>query len=137
MKAGERPLTKEKVMKTLVHDQQIKTRQDQYSPVITIGTIEGYAKERGADVQKALEQNEKNAKANPWTKYDLAWASQSGTCLTADYPGKAEEMAKKAQAYKDAVMLENGEQVTIEGRDYTVKYTGPHFSDPIHFIPVK
>ncbi len=124
-------------MKTLAHNQQIKMAQFLHNPVVTVGTLEGYVQENsdkyGSKFSESIEDAMARAKKN---NHDIAWTNQSAACLTADYKGKAEDMARRDSAYDNATVLENGEAVEIEGRKYIVKFMGD-FSDPVHFIPTK
>lgn len=67
---------------------------------------------------------------------ELAWTIQETAILTADYPGKAAELDAKRAEIAAAIELENGQQVEIEGRDYTVRVNGETYSDPITFRPL-
>lgn len=94
-------------MKILAHKQQIRTTMDTYNPVIIVG----------ADNTEA-------------------WTVKHAACLTADYPGKADDLAAKREAYINAVLVRDGEIVELEGHMYTAKYNSPNVSDPITFIRV-
>lgn len=121
-------------MKTLTHGMQVKMAQFRFSPEVTVGTVEGYAKEYNEDPNAAVERCLRNQKKDPM--HQLAWTNKSAGVLTDNYPGKAEEMERKHQNYINAVELVEGEVVEIEGRKYTVKYLGD-YSDPVRFVPVK
>ena len=91
----------------LAHKEQIRTTMDTYNPVIMVGA-----------------------------NFDEAWTIKHAACITADYPGKAAEMAAKREAYINAVLVRDQEVVEIEGHMYTAKYNGPNVSDPITFVRV-
>ena len=117
-------------MKTLTHNQQIRTDMDEYEPVNLVGTIEGNCIDYPND---DLAETTARCDENGW---DKAWVNKLGAILVADYPGKAAAHAKKHQAYVDATYVRDGERVSIEGREYIVKYVRPDVSDPVHFIAV-
>lgn len=110
--------------KKLRHGQQIAVDSFEFRPKITVGTLEGCSKPEN------LKESIERAKAN---NHPFAWTIRSASCITADYPGKNEEIRKKNQAYNEAVRVENDEIVIIEGRKYKVVIVGENFSDPIHF----
>ena len=117
--------------KTLTHGQQIRTLQDQYEPVITVGTVRGYAAEYGDDPDAA----EERARGFGHT---LVWTSKHATWMTSDFRRKAERDSiwrRKHWAYVAAPVVEDGEIVEIEGNEYTVKYIGQQYADPVHFVP--
>ena len=101
----------------LTHGEQIRTTMDTYNPVITIGTAKGFEAEYGKDTDKIE-----------------AWTTKHAAYITADYPGKANDLAEKREAYKNAVLVRNGDVVEIEGHIYTAKYNSPNVSDPITFV---
>jgi hypothetical protein len=125
--------------KTLKHGEQVKVVGMRFRPEITVGTIEGGAREDNEDPAEALELNAANAKANPWTQYPLAWTNKMPGILVADYAGKAAWLAEKRAKFDAATTLAHGELVSIEGRMYTVHVLdrADSVSDPIHFTPVK
>jgi hypothetical protein len=118
-------------MKTLKHGEQVKTAGCKWVDRITVGAIEGYAKEGGQDDAEATIQR---AITN---EHPLAWTNKAGYCITANYTGKEEARQKEMDAFEKATMLEAHEEVEIEGRKYHVRIMGLQYSDPIHFIPVK
>lgn len=123
-------------IKTLHHGQQVKMQKNmfKYEPVVTVGTVEGYAREYRENEADAVARCLENQKARPYDGHKLAWTNKHAMCLTADYVGKTEHMIAARMAFADCVELIDGETVEIEGRNYTVKYLGD-YSDPIHFIP--
>ena len=128
-------------MKTLKHGDYVKYPGIKYRPEITVGTIEGYARQYNEDPQEALDRNAAYIKVNPWEagSRPLAWTNKAAGVLVADYAGKEKWLADKAARFEAAVTLENGEVVEIEGRQYTVNVLcrANSVSDPIHFIAVK
>lgn len=112
----------------LVHRQQVRVAGAVWSQAITVGTVEGYAKQYNEDPVEA-------AKCETERGFPLAWTNLESGCLCSGYPGKAAAIAAKKLAFEAATVLENGMAVEIEGRKYTVKIMGLHYSDPIHFIP--
>jgi|ETNvirnome_2_300_1030623.scaffolds.fasta_scaffold01000_10 hypothetical protein len=122
----------ESIVKELKDNQQVRTEMDKYSPVITIGTVKAFIKKMAkGDLVKEQELIDRCNKR----RENAVWSNKHGTCLTADYAGKAEDMEKKREAYKNAILLIDGELVKVDGEIYKVKYTNPRVSDPIHFIP--
>jgi hypothetical protein len=112
---------------TLSHNQIIRVKGfSQYANKITVGTARGYA----AEYYDAPEESHKRALDNG---HDTAWANQSASVLSADYPGKKQELDAKAAAIASAPEIENGQTVEIEGELFTVRVTGERYSDPVHF----
>lgn len=97
---------------------------------IFVGSVESYALKCGRDpkkdVARAIELG-----------HDLAYTINPGFSITDSYPGKSEKIAREKADFESAVFLKNGEIVEVESRQYTVKYMGLRYSDPIKFIPVK
>jgi len=117
--------------KTLSDGQQVRTTMDVYRPVITVHSIEAFfANMSGFDVAEEYDKAKAKGEATAWT-------NQSGSCLTSDYAGKAADHAAKMARYGASILIEDGEEVIIEGRLYTVKYMGINYSDPVHFIEVE
>ena len=100
---------------------------DKYQPVITVGSVEGYAKEYNDNVTEAVERA-------MGFGHDLAWTNKHGAMITSDYEGKEQRLNEKAEKYSNSIIIEDGQKVIIEGREYTTKYIGINFADPIHFI---
>ena len=117
---------REKTMKTLTHGQQIKTTIDNHRPVITVGTIAGFAAAMKDDVGQATVQ----AIANGWS---LAWTNKAPAVLESPYAGIELRRAKEADAYAAAVIVEDGEIVEIDGRQYKARYVRREVSDPVKF----
>jgi hypothetical protein len=114
-------------MKTLTDGQEIRVNIN--TSRVLVGTVEGYAKKHNDSVVEALALARKFG-------HDLAYTVTCGLCITSNYPGKAEALAKKFADTAAAPLIENGETVIIEGRTYTAKYTRDWVSDPVHFLPV-
>jgi hypothetical protein len=114
-------------MKTLKHNQEIRVSGfSKYANKITVGTARGYASEYGEDP----EDSHRRATANG---HSTAWTNQKSSVLTADYPGKDEALNAVAKATAEAIKIEDGETVLIEGSTYVVKVAGERFSDPVLF----
>ena len=126
-------------IKTLQHGEQVKVVGMKFRPEITVGTVEGYARQYNNDPAEALALNAANAKASPWTHYPLAWTNKAAGVLVADYAGKAAWLAEKQSKFDSATTLAHGELVEIEGQRYTVHVLdrADQVSDPVHFLPVK
>lgn len=118
-------------MKTLSHNSQIRVKGFEFRNKITVGTIAGYAKQYGEDPEAAI------ARAKDRGDSLAPWTNQAPGVLVADYPGKAEDMAKDLAAFNAAPEIENGELVEIEGEIFTVRVLGERYSDPVAFIPAK
>lgn len=99
------------------------------------GTVEGYARERSLDVADEYEYTVSNG-------HPTAWAFQPGVCLMGDREAAARAEQRRVERRAQATCLTEGQQVTAEGRTYTVRVPrqnvrGPYNSDPIAFVPVK
>ncbi len=108
---------------------QVKTTQDKFDSKFLVGSVEGSTRGRET-FEEALERA-------IGFKHKLAWVNMLGASLTADYKGKAEDMRKEREAYANAIVLDAGDHVIIEGREYTVKILANHenYSDGIQLIP--
>ena len=108
---------------------QVKTNQDKFDSEFIVGSIEGQ--------RMGKETSEKALQRAIGFKHDLAWINMLGASLTADYKGKAEDMRKEREAYANAIVLDEGDHVIIEGREYTVKILANHenYSDGIQLVP--
>lgn len=95
-------------MISLTNNQQIRTTCDTYQPEIRVGTQQGYT----------------------------PWASKEAAVISADYPGKAANIAAAAAAYAAAPVVEDGQTVEIDGQIYTAKYARRpmQVSDPIEWV---
>lgn len=113
---------------TLQHNQTVRGAGfSKYAQRISVGTARGYAAEYNRNQDEAHQRALTNG-------HSTAWTNQEAACLTADYPGKAEAHAAYLKDIAEAVELQNGQQVEIEGEIFTVRLVGSHVSDPIHFI---
>lgn len=128
-------------MKTLTHRQQIKVAGFKFAQRIEIVTLRGVY---GDDVMKYAERmswedfeaREKRNCKSQYTSFKPAWTYQAPAILTANYPGKEAELNQKREELLNAPEITNGEIVSIEGLEYTVKVNGERFSDPVAFIPI-
>ena len=118
---------------TLKHGQTVRGEGfDKYTQRITVGTVRGYEAEHGekyklqVDPEAAHRLAVERGQVTTWTNQDCA-------VLSADYPGKAEAHAKVLAEIAASVILQNGQQVIIEGETFTVRLAGDRYSDPIHF----
>jgi len=117
-------------MKVLVDNQQIRTTRDRYEPVITVGTIEGCCKKYGDNIQESVQMAR-------LAGHDIAWTYRHASCIESDYAGKAAATAKRHEDYQNAILIEDGDLVEIEGRRYNAVYAYMDMvSDPVHFKPV-
>ena len=115
---------------TLNHNDQVKTSSDRHETVFKVGSVEGY-KSKWETPEEALERS-------IGFRHDLAWVNASGACLTADYEGKEDDRRKESEAYRDATLINSGDHVIVEGREYTVDVLDRHesYSDGIKLIPL-
>jgi len=116
---------------TLNYNDQVKTSSDRYETVFTVGSVEGYS-------QSGSETPEEALKRSIGFGHPLAWVNASGACLTADYEGKADDRRRASEAYRDATLINSGDHVTVEGRQYTVQVLDRHesYSDGIKLVPL-
>jgi len=116
---------------TLNDNDQVKTSSDRYETIFTVGSVEGYS-------QSGSETPEEALKRSIGFGHPLAWVTASGACLTADYEGKADDHRRAAEAYRDATLINSGDHVIVEGREYTVQVLDRHesYSDGIKLIPL-
>jgi len=115
---------------TLNHGDQVKTSSDRHETVFKVGSVEGY-KSKWETSEEALERS-------IGFRHPLAWVNASGACLTADYEGKADDRRRASEAYRDATLINSGDHVIVEGREYTVEVLDRHesYSDGIKLIPL-
>ena len=108
---------------------QVKTNQDRFDSKFIVGSVEGYNRRR--------ETSEEELERAIGFKHDLAWINMLGASLTADYKGKAEDLRKEREAYANAIVLNEGDHVIIEDREYAVKILPNHesYSDGIQLVP--
>jgi len=114
---------------TLNHGDQVKTSSDRYETVFKVGSVEGY--------HGKWETSEEALERSIGFGHPLAWVNASGACLTADYEGKADDRRRASEAYRDATLINSGDHVTVEGREYTVEVLARHesYSDGIKLVP--
>lgn len=114
---------------TLRHNQTIRVASfDRYAQRIRVGTVEGYAKDNGEDPAAEVQRATDNG-------HELAWTCQAPAVLTADYPGKDAAVDAERAEIAAAQVIEDGDDVIIEGRHYTVRVLGQRYSDPVAFMP--
>jgi hypothetical protein len=113
----------------LVDGQRVRTADSTWVTRIFVSSVEGFY--RTNPDCGTIEEGIARAIANG---HDLASTYNPGSTITADYPGKHEEIEAEKVAHETYQILANGDVVEIENRMYTVKMMGLKFSDPIHFI---
>lgn len=116
-------MTNTNTITSLSHGQMIRVPSFRWQKAITVGTHRGSAARYGDDLTGVELQD--------------PWALQECACLTADYPGKDEELDRKAAEQAAATPVEEGQIVEIEGELYRVHITGERYSDPVKFIPAE
>ena len=116
---------------TLNHKDQVKTSSDHYETVFTDGSVEGYSQSGSETPEQALERS-------IGFRHPLAWVNASGACITADYEGKEDDRRRASEAYRDATLINSGDHVIVEGREYTVHVLDRHesYSDGIKLVPL-
>ena len=102
-----KPHHRRRKMITLTNNTQIRTTADTYQPEIRVGTEDGYV-----------------------------WTLKVAAAISSNYAGKAADMKAAADAYAAAPVIENGQQVEIDGKVYTAKYARKpmQVSDPIEWV---
>jgi len=108
--------------KTLNHDSLV--RLPDWNATAKVGTLNGFCPDFAETARE---------RGNP-----EAWTVFAGHVISAD-PGHYERIRANNAA---ATVIDDGEVVTIEGRNYRVlvnkgNHAGPRNSDPIQFVPVK
>lgn len=68
-------------------------------------------------------------------KTQYAWTYQEPGMITADYKGKAEELAAKRALIDAAPVVESGDVLIVDGVEYVAKVLG-NYSDPVRLIRV-
>lgn len=114
---------------TLNHNDQVRTSSDRYETIFKVGSVEGYSSY--GTTEEALERA-------IGFGHKLAWVNASGACLTADYEGKEDDRRRASDAYRDATLINSGDHVIVEGREYTVRVLDRHesYSDGIKLVPL-
>jgi len=90
-------------------------------------TARGYAAQYGEDQEAA------HARCVGFG-HDTAWTVNPGSALLGDRAAAAALLQQEARDLAGSTVLQNGEQVEIEGKSFTVRVMGAKFSDPIHFL---
>lgn len=106
-----------------------------YRPVVTVGTVEGYAKQNNEDPDVAVARCVGNIAKHRGMGHCLAWTNMAAAVITDNYKGKDADRAAAAARFDMATILTDGEIVEIEGRKYAIKYLG-HCANPIAFKPL-
>lgn len=114
---------------TLNYNDQVKTSSDKYETVFKVGSVEGY--------HGKWETSEEALERSIGLRHPLAWVNASGACITSDYEGKSEDLRKASEDYKNAILINDGDHVIVEGREYTVRVLARHesYSDGIKLVP--
>ena len=121
--------------KTLHHRMPVKLTAWADNITAEIFTVAGYAIERGRDPTEAVKRAQDNC-------HELAGSIYIGGTLVGDRADGQRRLAEARQRNRDAMLLEEGETVEIEGALYVVKIVPgnagrfPRNSDPIKFRPV-
>lgn len=135
--------------KQLTHGQLVRGKGfSPYAQMIEVATLDGYFRHDVLRYGKAETFDELNARVAGQVAQSVkrdeemhrptqwAWTLQHAACLTADYPGKARDIANERAKIAAAPELEDGEVVEIDGALYSVKLMGDRYSDPIHFTKI-
>jgi hypothetical protein len=97
-----------------------------------VGTVEGSAKKWGENpdeyVKRSLERG-----------HEVAWTMFGGVALYGDKDYAEKERKERELNRANAIILKEGDEVIIEGRQYTVaidkrNQIQPFNCDPIHFV---
>ena len=70
------------------------------------------------------------------TKFGIvAFVTNPGTCLVADYPGKEEAMRREKEEYEASPIIEEGDVVEVDGIEHTfiAHVNGTKYSDCVSF----
>jgi hypothetical protein len=118
----------------LTYGQIVRGEGFTYAQRITVGTVRGYEAEHGKKYNVQVDP-EKAHQLAVERGHEVAWTNQECAVLTADYPGKAEQLADERAKIDASVILQDGQQVIIEGQTYTVRLVGARYSNPIKFDP--
>lgn len=108
---------------------------DANTTTVEVCTVRGYASERKADPDHAEERAIERGHA-------LAWSYMWSTCLYGDTDLANRDSRKRREAHYKSRLLEVGQHVMIEGRQYEVicnKFNNRRYplnSDPVSFKPV-
>ena len=111
----------------LKHNQIVRGQGfSRYTRKITVGTARGYA-------SKYNECPEEFHRSCLERGHNTAYTTQAASIITANYPGKAEAHEREMKEIADAIELQDGQIVIIEGEQFKVRLAGDGYSDPIHF----
>lgn len=122
------------MMKILVAKQQVKTVYDKYQPVITIGTVkEMVTGNMYSDDFNWDDFTKKELSFGRDARDQYAWGLLHGSMICSNYKGKDRDMEIKRQSYEDAVLIEDGESVIIDGNVFVATVLAGDYSDKIHF----
>ena len=116
----------------LTYGQVVRGEGFTYAQRITVGTVRGYEAEHGSKYNVQVDP-EKAHQLAVERGHEVAWTNQECAVLSADYPGKSEELAAARAEIAASLILQNGQQVIIEGQAYTVRLVGARYSNPIQF----
>lgn len=118
-------------MITLTNGDQVRLAAWEHASV-PVTTVRGYAAEYKENpettYQRAVERG-----------HNTAWTTFTGHMLYGNAEEGRRALAERRAKYDKAVVVEDGEQVEIEGEIFTVKVLprnekAPYNSDPIHFV---
>ena len=114
-------------IKVLEHDELVYVDKPGWGKfeAASIFSIEGYARKIKQDPREMLERERSRG-------HDIVSTSKSGHCIHSDPERYKIEEAKKDKA----ILIKEGETVSIENRLYKVKLMGVRYSDPIHFTRI-
>lgn len=115
-------------MRTLRHNQRIRVKGFDRAQKITIGTARGYAAESDMDPEEVHARCVERG-------HHTVWTNQAPSILTADYPGKHEELERERRLNTEAPEIEDGELVEIDGRTWETRVIGQRYANPVHFVP--
>jgi hypothetical protein len=116
----------------LTYNQVVRGEGFTYAQRITVGTVRGYEAEHGSKYNVQVDPEKAHQRAVE-RGHEVAWTNQECAVLTADYPGKAEQLASERAEIAASVILQDGQQVIIEGQTYTARLVGARYSNPIKF----
>jgi hypothetical protein len=116
----------------LTYGQVVRGEGFTYAQRITVGTVRGYEAEHGSKYNVQVDP-EKAHRLAVERGHEVAWTNQECAVLSDNYPGKAEQLAAERAEIAASVILQDGQQVIIEGQTYTVRLVGARYSNPIKF----
>jgi len=101
-------------MHNLVAGQQVRTTVDKYTQEIKVHTL--FAGETYRTRQEIIDNTIRNRHRD-----QLAFAIKAPGIITADYPGKAAQLAAERECYRNCVLLEDGDVANIEGNRFEIR----------------